>query len=267
MKSVSRPHVKSLCFILCLLVTALGYAAEPAIPWSEVVKSHHLALEARGNGRDQLALTLRNPGATPVAISLPAGLIAEGVGTKSQVISLRAVSTEVPANGAVDIALPVVARSSQNPAQPEAYALTTEAEPRLSGLLKALADQPDAPRATTQLATFALLEDITFPRWRQFLGATAAQPTPAEITQAIDALGLLRSLAPEQKFALAADSDLKLRALRNPWSRAKAMVVYGLDLGDGAVPPDIRQLLHTSVGDNCPICRQRSLLQDAPGAP
>jgi hypothetical protein len=259
--------VKSLCFIYCLLVTALGAAAEPAVPWNEAVKVHQITLEANGNGRDQLTLSLHNPTAKPLAIALPAGLIAEGAATKSRVISLRAVSTEVPAKGAVDIALPVVALSSTNSARAEAYTITTDAEPRLSGLLKALADQPDAPRPTTQLAAFCLLEDITFARWRQFLGAAEAQPTPAEITQAIDALGLLRVVAPEQKFALAADSDLKLRALRNPWSRAKAMVVYGLDLGDGAVPPDIRQLLHTSVGDNCPICRQRSLLQDAPGAP
>jgi hypothetical protein len=62
---------------------------------------------------------------------------------------------------------------------------------------------------------------------------------------------------------LAGDSELKLRALRNPWCRAKAMQVYGLSLGDGAVPPDLGQLLHTKPGDNCPICRQRALMEKA----
>ena len=241
--------------------------AEPAISLFEAVKSQQLSLEANGNGRDQFMLTLRNPTKAPLAISLPAGAISKGAASKSRVISLRAVSTKVPAGGATEITLPVIALSSQNPIHAEAFAFTADAEPRLADLLKALADEPDAPRPTAQLAAFCLLEDITFARWRQFLGTAEAQPTPVEITQAIDALGLLRATAPERKFALAADSDLKLRALRNPWSRAKAMVVYGLDLGDGAVPPDIRQLLHTSAGDNCPICRQRTLLQDQPGTP
>ena len=86
-------------------------------------------------------------------------------------------------------------------------------------------------------------------------------PTPSDITQAIDVLGLLRKIAPEQTFALATDNGLKLRALRNPWCRAKAAQLYGLDNGDGGVAPDLGQLLHTKVGDNCPICRQRALLQ------
>lgn len=267
MKRRSRAHLKSFCLICWILLTSLGAAAEPAISLFEAVKSQQLMLEGNGNGRDQFTLTLRNPTKALLAISLPAGAIAQGATTKSRVVSLRAVSTEVPAGGAMEITLPVVALSSQNPIRPEAFAFTADTDPRLAGLLKALADQPDAPQSTAQLAALCLLEDITFARWRQFLGTAEAQPTPAEITQAIDALGLLRAAAPERKFALAADSDLKLRALRNPWSRAKAMVVYGLDLGDGAVPPDIRQLLHTSVGDNCPICRQRTLLQDQPGAP
>lgn len=267
MKRRSRALLKSFYLICWFLLTALGAAAEPAVSLFEAVKNQRLTLEANGNGRDQLALTLRNPAKAPLTISLPAGAIAQSAATKSRVVSLRAVSTEVPAGGVTEIMLPVVSLSSQNPIHPETFTFTADAEPRLAGLLKALADQPDAPRPTAQLAAFCLLEDITFARWRQFLGTAEAQPTPAEITQAIDALGLLRVAAPERKFALAADSDLKLRALRNPWSRAKAMVVYGLDLGDGAVPPDIRQLLHTSVGDNCPICRQRTLLQDQPGAP
>ena len=33
---------------------------------------------------------------------------------------------------------------------------------------------------------------------------------------------------------------------------------------DGTVPPDIGQLLHTTPGDNCPICRQRAEMQPSP---
>jgi hypothetical protein len=40
------------------------------------------------------------------------------------------------------------------------------------------------------------------------------------------------------------------------------MAIYGLDgAGGEALAPDLRQLLHTAPGDNCPICRQRALMQ------
>jgi hypothetical protein len=162
----------------------------------------------------------------------------------------------------MDVTLPVAALSSKNAVKQQPFAPLATTEPRLTPLLKTLADQPDAPRTTVQLAVLGVLEDLNFSQWRQFSGnAGNAQPTPAEITQAIDALGLLKLASPQGNFALGNDTELKLRALRNPWSRAKAVALYGLDTGDGAVAPDLRQLLHTQPGDNCPICRQRALMQ------
>jgi hypothetical protein len=168
----------------------------------------------------------------------------------------------LPSQGVTEVTLPVAALASKNATKPQPFELTSSSEPQLGALLKALADQPDAPRSTAQLAALCLLEDVTLAQWRQFLGtANEPQLTPAEVTQAIDALGLLRTIEPQRTFALANDAELKARALRNPWCRAKAMAIYGLDLGDGAAPPDLRQLLHTQPGDNCPICRQRALMQ------
>ena len=220
-----------------------------------------------GNGRDQLSLTIHNASAAPFVVAIPAGFIATGRADGDKMTVLRAASATVPAQGSVEVALPAAALSSKSAcaAQPFAPAATTE--PRLAGLLKFLANQPDAPKATAQLAILSLLEDITFPQWMQFLATPAAStpaephPTPNEVTQAIDVLGILRAVAPKQTFALAADPELKVRALRNPWCRAKAMQLYGLDLGDGAAPPDLGQLLHTKPDDNCPICRQRALMQ------
>jgi hypothetical protein len=190
------------------------------------------------------------------------------------VVVLRAAEASVPARGAVEVALPAAALSSKSTVGIQSFKLTEATEPRLAPLLKYLAGQPDAPRTTTQLAVFCLLENITFAQWLHFLAATPGSagpaephPTPAEVTQAIDVLGILREIAPEQPFALKADSDLKLRALRNPWCRAKAMQIYGLQIGDGALPPDIGQLLHTQAGDNCPVCRQRTRMQQPLGEP
>jgi hypothetical protein len=257
--------LKLLTFISAATLTLdpgiLAARAEPAEPLAEVVRTQQIRVEANGDGRSKLTLILHNSLPNAVAVTIPAGLLATGAKTGIRVIGLRTATATIPSGAALEMTLPVAALSSTTAATPQSFAVTSETEPRLTALLQMLADQPDAPRSTAQLAVFCLMEDVTFARWRQFSGAASESPTPAEVTQAIDALGLLRAVAPQRTFALAQDADLKARALRNPWCRAKAMAVYGLDLGDGALPPDLRQLLHTQAGDNCPICRQRALMQ------
>lgn len=266
-----------LSFALAALWTCgnIARSEEPAaLPLAQPLMRADLKYAWVGNGRDQLALTVSNPSATPVSVAIPAGLIAASRAGGDRVIVLRAAQLPVAAHAAAEVALPVVALSAKNGGTSQPYQATPNTEPRLAELLKFLADKPDAPKATAQLATLAFLEDVTFAQWQQFLAAPRAgeppdstHPTPAEIIQAIDALGILRMLAPAKTFAIATDSELKLRALRNPWCRTKAMRLYGITLpaGDGAVPPDLGQLLHTTPGDNCPICRQRAQMQAGPG--
>ena len=229
--------------------------------------------EWSGNGCDQLSLAISNSSATPLTIAIPAGFIAANRASGDKLIVLRAAQITIAARASAEVALPVVAMAAKNTNTPQPYQATNDAEPRLADLLKFLADKPDAPRATAQLAALAILEDLTFPQWLQILAQPRAgeppdpnHPTPAEVTQAIDALGILRTIAPAKTFALATDGELKLRALRNPWCRTKAMQLYGITLptSDGAVPPDLGQLLHLKAGDNCPICRQRAQMQAAP---
>src|SRR5262249_55245402 len=123
------------------------------------------------------------------------------------------------------------------------------------------AKQNDLPRATAQLATLLLLENIEFKQWEEFLRretVTETRPTPADIAAAVDAISIVRKLAPERKLAIAEDPEFRLRALRNPWSRAKAMQLFGMNPPEGVPIPDVNQLLHTRPGDNCPICRLRN---------
>jgi hypothetical protein len=226
-----------------------------------------LACAWTGNGRDSLSLTVNNSSNEPLQIDIPAGQIAANRAGASKMIVLRAAQLRVPAHGSAEAALPAAALSSANAPVLEPFQSSADAEPRMDGLLKFLSTQPDAPKETAQLATLCLLENIDFQKWERFLAPTTAgerRPTPAQVTQAVDAMGILRSVAPGQSFALANDSGLKLLALRNPWCRAKAMQLYGISVpgagADGQIP-DLGQLLHTKPGDNCPICRQRALMQ------
>ena len=245
-----------------------------AIPLAQALTRSELKWAWNGNGRDQLSLAVSNSSTQPLTIAIPAGLIAANRAGGDKLIVVRAAQITIPPGASADVALPVVALSAKNENTTQPYQATTYNEPRLAGLLKFLADKPDAPKPTAQLAALALLEDLTFPQWLQILATPRPgeppdpnHPTPAEVTQAIDALGILRTIAPAKAFAIATDDGLKLRALRNPWCRAKAMQLYGITLptSDGAVPPDIGQLLHLKPGDNCPVCRQRAQMQAAPG--
>ncbi len=262
---------------LALLLAAFcvwGNAARgedrPALPLAQALTQAGLTAAWNGNGRDRLVLALTNPATTPATLTIPAGLIAATRAGGDRLIVLRAATVTVPPRATLDVTLPVAALAAKNAYATQPFQPTADTEPRLAGLLKFLATQPDAPQPTAQLAVLALLENVTFPQWQQFLAAQRTgeppeqtHPTPAEVMQAIDALGIMRSLAPAQPFALATDAELKHRALRNPWCRAKAMQLYGISLptNDGAVPPDLGQLLHLKPGDNCPVCRQRAEMQ------
>lgn len=259
------------CLFLATSVLPLK-ANDPApIALSAALANHQIVAEISHRGHDEIDLKLRNPSAAALAINVPAGLVAADPKGQDRMVVLRAATAALPAQGVADVVLPAASLSSTAPDTSDALTFSPQAEPKLDGLLKWLANQPDAPRTTAQLAVFGLLENISFASWEKYLAANRpanapveTAPTPAEIAQAIDALGILREVAPQQTFALATDNDLKLRALRNPWCRVKAMKLYGLDFGDGALPPDLGQLLHTKPGDNCPICRQRALLQQSP---
>jgi hypothetical protein len=129
-------------------------------------------------------------------------------------------------------------------------------------LLTYFASHNDVPRMTAQLLVLCVTSDITFAPWRKFLGdQPGSEPAPQEVVAAIDALGTLREIEPQRTFALAADTELKLRAYRNPVARGKAMQVFDTSLPDAPLPPTLGSLLHTKAGDNCPICRQRALMQ------
>jgi hypothetical protein len=253
--------------LFALLVSA--NAEDPPFPLTDAVQQKRVILEATGNGRDTITIKLTAAANTSTTVTIPAGSRFASDRGEAQ-ITLGKLEAQLAPNSETEVILPTAALSTKNSATQRAVKLAPLDEPKLAALIPLFAHQPDLPRPTGQLAVFILFEDITWPDWKQWLAPKweaekprKSHPTPAEIAQAVDAIAFARLAAPNQKFAILADEDLKRLAVRNPWARGKAMALYGLTVedaitGDPSLPPDLGKLLHTSPNDNCPICRQRA---------
>jgi hypothetical protein len=218
-------------------------------------------------GQRQVDLQLKNGGKAPIDFRLPAGSIFQGSGG-TRLITLRETSTTVPPGGGGDIAIPAASLAAGVPGpEGQTAKLTPDAEPRLQPLLKYLAAKNDIPRGTSQCTVLALLANVTYAQWQQYESQSVPNAAPTDaLLEALDAIAILREVAPQSSFELQSDPELKLRALRQPGTRAKALQLFGMTIpGDttivGQTPPNLGALMHTKEGDNCPICRMRAQMQ------
>ena len=262
---------RSVLKIFAVLFMLCAAALADAMPLATVLESAAITAAISGNGRDSISLRLTNASAEAVSVAIRAGSVFIGENGERQIV-LRDLEAKLEAKGDSDAVLPAAALSSKNAGTQRTLKLMPEVEPRVAGLLALFAKQNDLPRVTAQLAVFIVLEDMNWDAWTLWLAATRAPGkgkqavSPAEVAQAVDSLAFVKLSNPPKPPAMLADEALKRLALRNPWARGKAMVLYGMSVdnalsGDPALPPDLNQLLHMTPNDNCPICRQREKMK------
>jgi hypothetical protein len=235
-----------------------------AVPLGEALEQGTITCKATGDGRSQVTLQLSNAGTGKLKVELAAGSIFKGEG-ESRVATIRQAALEIEAGHSAEASIPAVPLSAKNGAKPGKLELTRATSAELQPLLEYSARRDDLPRATAQVAALLLTENIKYAEWVAFLRAeptTEARPTPTDVVAAVDGLAIARELRPQREFALYQDAEFRLKAVRNPWSRAKAMQLFAMAAPEGVVAPDIGQLLHSKPGDNCPICRMRTKAEE-----
>ncbi len=244
-------------FLLLLLVACACAHAGDGIDLRKVPAIRY-SITAATAGR--LVISIENSSATPCIPRVERGSVFAGGKDHRSLVALRSAELTIAAKSIGEMSIPAAALSSGALDRAQSFAFSESSVPALAPMLDYFQAHDDVPGVTAQLLVLCVTEDVSFAKWKDFLTRQSAPP-PDEVATAIDALGVLRQIYPQRSFALASDAELKLRALRNPAARAKAMQLYGLALPDVPTPPELGTLLHTKTGDNCPICRQRALMQ------
>jgi hypothetical protein len=239
--------------LLALLLPLTG----SALPLSEALARTDLRGVVRGNGESELTFAFTNPGNVALSIEVPAGLLGAAP-DGSKMLTLRQARLELPPGQAGELAVPAISVSMRRAKAEQPYTIEQTTVPALQPLLDYSAAHDDLPRTTAQLIALLMLEEMTFTHWREYLGH---EPSPLDVVSAVDALTITRQLKPAQKLPLVEDAEFRLRALRQPFARAKALQLFEMNSPEGVPVPDVSQLLHTKPGDNCPVCRMRSQME------
>jgi hypothetical protein len=232
--------------------------------WREALAKQELNADLRWEGEGQLVFNAKNRTASHITVEFPVGIVVQ-TDTAARMASIRGASIELSPGTATETVIPAVALSAKSDRTPSRCHASSDPIPALQPLIEYSTAHDDLPRSTAQCTTLILLEDISFKRWLDF--RQTARPANDETVTAIDALALANRLRPGGTFAMATDPELRLRALRNPLSRAKAMQIFGMAAPEGVPILQIDRLLHTQPGDNCPICRLRAQMAPAENGP
>lgn len=206
----------------------------------------------------ELAMVSKSPGVLDLhkakatgAVRVPSGTVCVTEAGKDRCLVLK---TTLAAEIATSI--PVATLSGSLP-EGTKWRPSEETISELAPLVQYLETKPATSLEALRLTALCLMSDPTFRQWN----ALSSDSAEAKVAAALDAVTLLREIAPGKSFALQEDGELKLAAYRTPGLRGKAMQAFQVKISPVPVNPkslpNMEQLMHIAPGDDCPLCRIR----------
>ena len=187
----------------------------------------------RGNGRDRMAVTLRNNSPTPMRVAISAGQVFESV--RNRVVLLRGAEVELMPAKSAALNLATAALLSSNTVRDAVYRASYQTADRVDALLKWGAGHPELSTAAMQTAVLALTENLPLHAVAKF--APVNPPATKLDTNAFrvetgDILAALTALREcgtgMESVALTVDPQLRIEAMIEPLSREAAKRFYGI---------------------------------------
>lgn len=194
----------------------------------------------RGNGRDDLRVTLRNRSGRPLRVQFPAGLVWESTDLTAQVTLPRDASVDLAASddtrGVATARLATAATRTGNRLGDAPFALSTVTLPALDGLFAEIRRCPEAGRDAVATAVLLVAENPPLGAFARFSLLAGDPPTGrypecfrVATVDLLAALTLARdSGTPRTSLAAAGEPQLRIEAMIDPLAHAAAMRFWNL---------------------------------------
>ncbi len=255
-------NAKALCCVLCPVILAGGYSMWPkskathsstpaaqatTSPAAKVaplpvevvdllpaIESGMLRIEARGNGRERLLLTLKNKGPAPVSVTVAVGQVFES--DRSAVVVVRPATAEIAPGRSADFKLQTASTRSLTKVVEASYRPTYNNVPKIELLLGYVQDHAELTLPAIQTAVLALTDNLpvsSVAKFQPMGGKLASRFNTdgfrAETVEILQALSALRDIGvADHDLAMTIDPQLKIEAMIDPLSRAAAMRYYSI---------------------------------------
>lgn len=190
------------------------------------------------NGRDRLAVTIRNDRSKPASFRIRPGLIFERLDGKGSPVALvEGGYLNVKARATEPFYLQTVALNSSNAGQPAPYHFVSRELVELKPIFHQITRLPVYSQGAIQTAVLAVRENLPLSAFARFPLMSGAPLTAIDtdafrvsVADIISALQLLKDCGHSMdRLAITVDPQLVVEAMVDPMARMAAMKFYGIE--------------------------------------
>ncbi len=211
-----------------------GGVAIQSVTFSQAADRGSVEIVLRGNGRERLALGIRNRTDQPLRLEIPAGRIFKS--KRTFVILLRSRQIDLAERSTGRLVLETAALHAGGPVRDANFEICDGTVLKLDPLLDYLANHPEVSTAAAQTAVLALTDNLPVGAFAKFTPVGGEMPSVldtsafrVDVADMMKALLILRDIGiPSSQIALGVDPQLRIEAMIDPLAHAMAMSYYGI---------------------------------------